>query len=220
LENSARFPHLLKTEILDELDLSFKKDFLNACTAKIYSKPTVILEQGELAKGMAIVAHGYVDVTFIGEDGHQMFLARCRAGRTLGETETISGEPCAASCKTSANATILHCTAVEVSLALQNPGFIKNLTKAFHKQLVYNNWVNHVSQFGSVSKRLCTCLYLLSENVGTIRETQSYLANVVGCSRQTINRELARLRDKGLILQSGSEITVVDRIALGEGLMD
>lgn len=219
MENCVRFPHLLKADILAGLDVDFKKNFLNSCVARLYRNPTTIYEQGEPADGMTIIAHGYADVTFVGEDGHQMFLARAKVGTTLGESETVAEEPCAASCITSANATLLQCSAADLITALQNPGFIKNMTKIFHRRLVYDNWVKHIAQFGAVGQRLQGYLYILSENVETIKETQSYLANMVGCSRQTINRELAGMRKAGLITQCGSEITVLDRKALGEGLM-
>lgn len=219
MENSVRFPHLLKADIFEGLDAAFKKGFLNTCTAKTHSNSTTIYEQGEPAGGMVIIAHGYVDVSFVGEDGHQMFLARAKAGTTLGESESVSEEPCAASCVTSANTTLLHCSTADLIAALQNPGFIKNITKIFHRRLVYDNWVKHIAQFGAVGQRLRGYLYILSEQSDTIRETQSYLANMVGCSRQTINRELAAMREAGLIAQSASEITVLDRSALGVGLM-
>lgn len=219
MENCVRFPHLLKADIFEGLNADFKKEFLNGCIAKVYNKPSMIYEQGEPARDMVIVAHGYADVTFIGEDGHQMFLARAKVGTTLGESEMVSEEPCAASCLCSANATLLHCAATDLLAALQNPGFIKNVTKIFHRRLVYDNWVKHIAQFGGVEQRLRGYLYILSEGARTIKETQSYLANMVGCSRQTINRELAGLRALGVIAQNGSEITVVDRDALGKGLM-
>ncbi len=219
MENSVRFPHLLKADIFEGLDADFKKGFLNTCAAKVYHTPTLIFEQGEPADGMVIVAHGYADVTYIGEDGHQMFLARAKVGSTLGESESVSEEPCAASCLTGANATLLHFATADLITALQNPDFIKNITKIFHRRLVYDNWVKHIAQFGAVEQRLRGYLYILSEGSRTIKETQSYLANMVGCSRQTINRELSGMRAAGLIAQSGSEITVLDRDALGEGLM-
>ncbi len=86
--------------------------------------------------------------------------------------------------------------------------------------MVNDNWLKHIGQFGAVGMRLRGYLYMLSENVSKVMETQSYLASVVGCSRQTINRELAKLREEGHITQNGSEIIVVDRESLGAGLMD
>jgi len=219
LDNSTRFPHLLKSEILEGLEASFKKDFLNHCLVNIYKDPAVIFEQGEVANGMVIVAHGYVDVSYIGEDGHQLFLKRAKAGDILGESESISDEPCAASCRASANTTLLLCPVPKLILALQSVGFIKNMTRIFHRRLVYDNWVKHIAQYGAVGQRLRGYLFVLSESVDRVAETQSYLANVVGCSRQTVNRELAKLREAGIIAQNGSEIIVLDREALGAGLM-
>ena len=219
MDNSTRFPHLLKSEILEGLEASFKKDFLNHCLVNIYKDPAVIFEQGEVANGMVIVAHGYVDVSYIGEDGHQLFLKRAKAGDILGESESISDEPCAASCRASANTTLLLCPVPKLILALQSVGFIKNMTRIFHRRLVYDNWVKHIAQYGAVGQRLRGYLFVLSESVDRVAETQSYLANVVGCSRQTVNRELAKLREAGIIAQNGSEIIVLDRAALGAGLM-
>ena len=181
MENCIRFPQLLKSEILSGLDVNFKKNFLNACGVRTYRSSTPIFEQGEPSDGMVLVAHGYVDVVYMGEDGRQLFLTRSKAGATLGETEAISDEPCAASCIASKDTMVL---------------------------------------FGAVGMRLRGYLYMLSENVSKVMETQSYLASVVGCSRQTINRELAKLREEGHITQNGSEIIVVDRESLGAGLMD
>lgn len=220
MENCVRFPHLLKSEILEGLDAGFKKDFLNKCAVKTFQVATLILDQGEPSDGMLLIAHGYVDITYVGEDGQQLFLTRSRVGATLGETEAISDEPCAATCTAAKNTTILFCAKPLLIQSLQSFGFIKNMTKVFNKRLVNDNSFKHIAQFGAVGQRLRGYLYMLSENASRIVETQSYLANVVGCSRQTINRELAKLRDDGLIEQKGSEIIILDRAAIGEGLMD
>ena len=68
MKNSIRFPHLLKADILCGLELAFKKSFLNACTVRLYKRPTVIFEQGMPAGGMLIVAHGYADVAYTGDN--------------------------------------------------------------------------------------------------------------------------------------------------------
>ena len=218
MDNCIRFPHLLKAGIFDGLETDFKKDFLNQCTSQYFEKPTTIFEQGEASTGMVIIAHGHADVTYTGEDGRQIFLIRSKVDSILGETEAISEEPCAASCTTAANTTILFCARPLLFQSLQTAGFIRNLTKIFHRRLVGDNWLKHIGQFGSVEKRLRGYLYMLSENRGKIEETQSYLASVVGCSRQTINRELANLRAAGIVEQTGGEIVVIDRDALGAGL--
>lgn len=219
MENSVRFPHLLKAEILDGLTSGFKRDFLNACMVRIHPEPTILYEQGEAAHSFVLLAHGFIDVVYAGEDGQEVFVTRIKKGETLGEMETISGEVCAASCKTSKNTTLLVCLPEQIKVALRDPLFVKNLARVFYKRLLGDNKRKYLTQFGSVGERLRNYLFVLSENVGRVSETQSYLANVVGCSRQTINRELAVLRTEGLIEQRGGEILILDRAALGAGLV-
>ncbi len=218
LENSVRFPHLLNTEILKGFDVDFKKDFLNTCTVRTYPEPTILYEQGEPAHSFVILAHGFIDVFYAGEDGLEVFVTRIKKGETLGEMETISGELCAASCKTSKNTIVLVCMHDQIMAALQEHQFIKNLTRIFYNRLLGDNKRKYLTQFGTVGDRLRGYLFVLSENTGRVSETQSYLANVVGCSRQTINRELALMREEGLIAQGGGEIVVLDRTALGRWL--
>ncbi len=220
MKNSVRFPHLLKSEILEGFGADFKKDFLNACAVRVYGEPTIIYEQGQPASGFVILAHGFIDVIYAGEDGQEVFVTRIKRGATLGEMETVSGENCAASCRTSENAIVLVCSLDQVMGALQHHQFIKNMTRIFYRRLVGDNRRKHLAQFGSVGERLRSYLFVLSESTGKVSETQSYLANVVGCSRQTINRELSQLRAEGLISQNGSEIVILDRAPLGKWLVE
>lgn len=157
---------------------------------------------------------------YAGVDGQEVFVTRIKKGETLGEMEMISGEICAASCKSSANAILLLCAPDQVMAALQHHQFIKNMTRIFYRRLVGDNQRKYLTQFGSVGERLRSYLYVLSESTGKVSETQSYLANVVGCSRQTVNRELAQMRAEGLIAQSGSDIVILDRASLGKWLID
>jgi len=52
---------------------------------------------------------------------------------------------------------------------------------------------------------------MFSERNNTIFDSQTYLAGVVGCSRQTINKELGALRDKNFISTKKGKIEVLDR---------
>jgi len=211
LENTTRFPHLRKVDIFNGLDASFKTDFINKCRIVSYNRPTVIYKQGQPASGVMILAHGYVDVTYLGDSGMEMFVIRLRPGTAISEMEVISELPCLGTCKTSPNAIFLACPREQLDLALQQPAYLKNMITSYYKRLSYVNWSKYLAQFGTVEERLRGYLYVLSEQTHTIRDTQSYLANMIGCSRQTINKELRVLRDEGLISQIGSEIVVLDR---------
>ncbi len=214
MKNSLRFPHLLKADFLADLSPEFRREFLNACSATTYERPTVIYEQGKPAGSVQILAHGHVDVVYGGASGEEMFVIRLRPGTVISEMEVIGALPCMATCKTSHNAILLKCPREVLDVALQQPAYLKNMISSYYWRLSYVNWSKYVAQFGTVAERLRGYLYVLSEESPTIRDTQSYLANMIGCSRQTINKELRGLRDKGLISQHGSEIRVLDRAGL------
>ena len=211
MDNAVRFPHLRKAGIFDGLSADFKTGFLNGCSVVTCPQPTIIYKQGEPAHGVMVLAHGYVDVTYTGMSGLEMFVIRLRPGTAISEMEVIGGLPCLATCKTSTNAILLDCPRTLLDQALQQPAFLKNMISAYYHRLSYVNWSKYLAQFGTVEERLRGYLYVLSESAHTIRDTQTYLANMIGCSRQTINKELRALKDAGLIAQAGSAITVLDR---------
>ena len=211
MKNSAKFPHLLKAEVLRDLPAEFQKNFINKCAVKFYDTPTTILTQGEHSPGLFMIVHGSVEVFFLGKDGHNVFLNLANVGDVLGEVEAISEHTCAASCQASANTTVLFCPKPLLFSYLSSVVFVKNIMAVFHDHLVRDNWFKHLDHFTPIDQRLGAYLRLLSEKNSKVIETQAYLANVVGCSRQTINKELGKLRDQGVISMDSGVIEVLHR---------
>jgi len=89
--------------------------------------------------------------------------------------------------------------------------FVKNLITVFHGYLLTLNYFKLVDRFSPVDDRLCAYLLMFSERQTKIYDTQSYLAGVVGCFRQTVNRELGKLRDKNIISVRKGAIEILDR---------
>ena len=211
LDNSARFPQLLKSEILKGLPKDFCKDFLNQCRVMQFATPTPFLRQGEYAKGVYLIANGSVDIFYLGKDGRRAFLARTGAGGSIGESEAISEQKCAATCEARADTTLLFCPRPQLLEALKTPDFVKNISRIFHGHLLHLNYFKLVDRVAPIDHRLCAYLLMFSERNSTIYDSQAYLAEVVGCSRQTINKELGLLRDKKWISIKKSMIEILDR---------
>ena len=211
MDNCARFPHLLRAEILKGLPKDFRKDFLNRCRVMQFATPTLFLQQGELANGMYLIADGSVDVFYLGKDGQRAFIARAGAGSSIGEAEAISEQKCAATCEARADTTLLFCPRSQLLEALKSPDFVKNIIGIFHGHLLHLNYFKLVDRLAPIDHRLCAYLLMFSERNSTIYDSQAYLAEVVGCSRQTINKELGLLRDKKWISIKKSMIEILDR---------
>lgn len=201
----------MKSEILKDLPSEFQKEFIDKCAVRFYDTPTAILTQGENSPGLFMVAHGSVEVFFLGKDGQNVFLNLAHTGDVLGEVEAISEHTCAASCQATANTTVLFCPKSLLFGYLSSVVFVKNIMAVFHDHLVQDNWFKHLDHFTSINQRLGAYLRVLSERNSKITVTQTYLANVVGCSRQTINKELGKLRDQGIISMDSGVIEVLER---------
>lgn len=211
MEVSARFPQTMKADILSGLSKEFRKEFIDRCTVLTYDTPTHILTQSERSPGMFIIVSGNVEILYLGEDGQQTFFARAGAGSIVGETEAITDQLCAATAEAMANTTLLFCPKILLIEALGSIQFVKNLMKVFHGHLLQLNYFKLVDRNSPVDHRLCAYLLMFSERNSKIYDSQTYLAGVVGCSRQTINKELGVLREKNFIAIEKGSIEILER---------
>jgi len=211
MEISEKFPQILKAKIFSGLPKQFRKDFLDRCIEMNYDTPTHVLIQGERSPGMFLIADGSVEILYLGEDGCETFFARAGVGAIIGETEAITEQLCAATAEAKANTTLLLCPTKLLVEALGSVQFVRNIMKVFHGHLLQLNYFKLVDRNSPVDHRLCAYLLMFSERNNTIFDSQTYLAGVVGCSRQTINKELGALRDKKFIATKKGKIEVLDR---------
>lgn len=214
MKNCVRFPRLLKSDILADLPEDFKGSFLDQCSVRIFDTATVVLAQGEMAAGLFMVAHGTFEITHMTEEGQTVIIYNAGQGEIVGEVEAIADKPCAATVIASDNSTILFCPKPVLFDCVKNAVFLRNLTSVFYERLVRDNKFKSVDQFYPVEKRLCAYLQQMFREKGEISKSQAYIANVVGCSRQTVNRELGVLRDQRVISLEKGSIHILDRDAL------
>jgi len=214
MDVSEQFPQMMKADILAGLPKQFRKEFIDRCTVLNYEHPKQILVQGEHSPGMFLIADGNVEILYLGEDGQQTFFARAGVGAIVGETEAITDQLCAATAEAMANTTLLFCSKRLLLEALESVEFVKNLMRVFHGHLLQLNYFKLVDRNSPVDHRLSGYLLMFSERNSTIYDSQSYLAGVVGCSRQTINKELGALRDQGFISVEKGVIEILDRESL------
>lgn len=211
MENSIRFPHLLKAEFLKNLPLEYQKEILNGCSVLTYDTVKTVLMQGERANGMYIVAHGSVDIVYLGARGQKVFIARFETGRTFGDSETIAEIPCTATCEAANNTVLLFCPKPALFSHLKSTAFVQNMMAEVCIRMATDNALKLVDQTSSVTHRLIAHLQLLSEKTNLINKTQSNLAEMARCSRQTMNKELGKLRDQGIIEIRNRSIFIKDQ---------
>lgn len=209
MKNAVAFPHLLRARILTDFPQDDKAEFLNRCTVRTFEGPETILKQGEMSPGLFILAHGRMDVLLVGADGEQTLLAHLGPGDTVGEIESISGESCIASCRVLALTTLLFCPTELLFEYLRSPIFIRNLASVFRGRMAHDNAVKALDQHGTLEQRLFRRLQTLCDGRDRVRANQAQLAQILGCSRQSVNKALGRLKTEGIIDVSKGEVRVL-----------
>jgi len=216
MKNSVRFPHLMKAAILRDLSEQFRANFLDQCVIRSHEEPTPVLTQGDRVDGMFMVAHGAVEITSINPEGQTVLIHLSRQGEVFGDVDAVAEMPAAANCTSSANTTMLFCGRAHLSESMKTPIFLRNIMYISYERLVRDNQIKFVDQFYPVEQRLCDYLYRLSADRPEISKTQADLAGLLGCARQTLNRELGRLREREIIGIEKGKIRALDRPALWE----
>lgn len=214
MKNSVSYPHLMKARILADLPTEKKMSFLNQCSVRVIQRTQRVLTQGERSQGMYLVAHGRVDVWHLGENGEHTIICHIGPGDVVGEIEATSGMCYVASCTAFPVTTLLFCPTPLLYEFLKLPVFIRNLAAVFTSRIARDNQYKATDQHLSVDQKICLRLRQLCEGGDRIRASQARLAEMVGCSRQTMNKSLGRLRDEGIIDIRKGEVRVLRPDAL------
>lgn len=192
----------------------FGAQFLDRCAPHTFERSTTLLVQGEPVNGMYLVAHGAVEITSVNRDGQSILIHLSGEGEVVGDVEALAEMPAAANCIAADRTVALFCPRPLLCEAMTAPIFMRNILRTNYDRLLRDNATKFVDQFQSVGQRLCACLYRLSSERREIAKTQADLAGFLGCARQTLNRELGRLRDDNVIALEKGRICVRDRNAL------
>lgn len=208
-------PRVRRSQLFHNLNDDFLVPFFDAGTALHFETPTEILAQGQMPDGMYIVMSGHVSISTLDHAGNQCNLMRVNSGHVLGELEAITNQPCLATCTTEPDCRVMLWGKAQLDTALNNPTFVRNLIHLSYERMAIVNQVRAVEQSAGVDEKIVACLLRMStEEDAKITQSQAYIAEAVGCSRQTVNRVLGLLRDAGSVSLRKSVITIEDRDAL------
>lgn len=214
MTNAQTYSDLLTSNLFDGLSEIERLEFFNACRLEIYQKKTPILVQDTLSEELILVARGSVEISYTNMDGRSVILHHATAGDVLGAVEAVAKRPCAATCTAFPDAHVLICPNPLLRRYLQIPRFIRNLASGFYDALKRDNELKTVDHFYTAEQRICTYLIQLSQHGSHIRQSQAYVANVVGCSRQTVNKEFGYLKERGIISVAKGRIDILDACTL------
>jgi CRP/FNR family transcriptional regulator, cyclic AMP receptor protein len=192
---------------------------------RAYRKNQIIFLEEETGSYMYLVLSGKVKVTKAGAGGKETILAIHRAGDFFGEMSLLDGK-----------------TAPATVAAMEDAKIISLSGADFHKYLLHNEkvmlqiinvlcarlravWPTQNQSSGSADARIRMGIYDLAKKHGIrdahgtiidLKITHQELAEMVGTSRETVTRVLARLREQGIIEISSRRMTLLNPKALLE----
>jgi len=189
-----------------------------------YPARKVIIQEGACGDNLLILLRGRVKVGLISAEGKEVTLSLLAPGDVIGEMALLDGEARSASVTTLEECVFLSLARGDFLPFLErSPRVALKLLAALSKRLRATNDLVGSLSFLGLTARLARILLNLVQQYGRItpggivvglKLSQEELGNLVGASRESINRQLRLWVDAGLIDLNHGNIVVKNADAL------
>ena len=180
----------------------------------------VLFEEGEPGNRLYIITEGKVKLGHTSMDGRENLLAVLGPGEIIGELTLFDPGPRSTTATAVSPVTLLHLDHADLNAILDtNPTMGKHMLRALARRLRRTNESLADLVFSDVPGRVAKALIDLADRFGTPAEdgvhvphdlTQEELAQLVGASRETVNKSLADFVSRGWIHLEGRAVTLLD----------
>jgi CRP/FNR family transcriptional regulator, cyclic AMP receptor protein len=183
---------------------------------RIVPRGTVVLTEGDLGDSLFAIVQGRVKVFIGDEDGREIILKILTAGELFGEMSLIDQEPRSASVAALEPTTLKVLSAQAFQECLTRaPRIATTVMQALAKRLRdADRKISTLALLDVYGRVANTLLELAIENDGKLivgeKLSQQDIANMVGASREMVNRILKDLSERGYISIESKQITIHD----------
>jgi CRP/FNR family cyclic AMP-dependent transcriptional regulator len=201
----------------DETELS---EVAQLVTTRRYAKHQTIFREGDPGQTFYLILLGSVAIVRIAADGRETILSILKERDFFGEMSIFDTAVRAASVRT---LTEVEVGAIEredfLALIDRSPRIGRLLVIALSERLRAANKLISATTSQDIRSRLASLLLNLSANFGeqvpagtriTLRLTNQEMANMIGTTRETVNRTLNRFWDERLIDMRTAHVVVVE----------
>jgi CRP/FNR family cyclic AMP-dependent transcriptional regulator len=189
-------------------------------TDRHYGKHQFVVREGDPGDTFFLLVKGSVSVCRIAPDGRETILSILKEGDFFGEMSMFDSSLRSASIKT---LTEVEVGAIQHSdfldLLDRNPRIGRSLVIALSERLRAANALIAATTSQDIRARLASLLLNLSNQFGehvdngvriTLRLTNQEMANMIGTTRETVNRTLNRFWDDRLVDMRTAHVVIVD----------
>ncbi len=189
-----------------------------------YPAGAVLFVEGQASRGVFVICKGQAKLSVVSEEGRTLILKIAGPGEVLGLGSAVSGRPYEATVETLGPCEVNFIKTHDFRHLLQGDSDIC-MHAALQMSQQYNNACRELRWVGlsrSADWRVACLLLNWVEERGTpgpipgfkMSLTHEELAQMVGTTRETVTRVLARFRKQGFIQVRGATILVYNMAAL------
>lgn len=202
-----RAAYLRRVPIFCNLDPEVLATLAGIAHQQHYHKGQIIFYRGDPGTSMYVLLSGAVELTLPSDSGSEVLVALLRPGEHFGELAVLDGQPRYVTAVAAEETQVLAIARDQLVAFLQEHG-----QASLQVALALCLRLRHITELladmafldllSRVAKRLCE-LAGIFETVPAgpvdVRVNQEALAEMVGASREAVNKQLARLREMALI---------------------
>ena len=215
-----KFDALRGCYLFSELDPESLRPLAQASSKSTYGRGKTIFQSEDEADGLRIILSGEVRIWIADSNGREFTLAFMGPGEPFGEIALLDGLMRTANA-TSVDKTeclFLPTSAVEKALA-EDVGFARHLVFSLCETIRHNIATINGFAFVGLDARLARKLHDLALDHAEIdgpsarfarQFSQTDLAQLLGVSREAVNKQLRALKHDGLVVQEGGQLTITD----------
>ena len=170
----------------------------------------VLFYQDDPSDGLYVLCSGLVSVSIADEEGHTLTLALPEKGTPIGEMTLITPDRRSATITALEDTCLLHLdTRTMMSLLTEEPSLATHLIDFLSQRLRQANYTLHEFAFENLRQRLLRKLAELGMQHGSLHDevldldrkfSQNTLAEMLGVTREAINKQLKLLQEQGLVV--------------------
>jgi CRP/FNR family cyclic AMP-dependent transcriptional regulator len=183
-------------------------------------KKHALFRKGDEGTALYIIRKGKVKIVLPSKVGEEVILTIFSEGDFLGEMSLLDEKPRSADAVSMEESEVYVLNRTDfLSFLQENENAIKCILSCLSERLRKTDDLLEDASFLSVSARLAKKLVELGREFGVkekdvvrigLRLTQQDMADLVGTTRESINKELRVLREKGLVSMESGYIRLLD----------
>ena len=211
---------MLSAPLFAEMDPENSRALIESMNPVAFARGDVLFHEGDPGDRLFVIRSGKIKLGRRSSDGRENLLSVQGPGEMFGELSLFDPGPRTATATVVADAELVELAHTDLVAWLeQHPTVAKHLLKALAHRLRRTNEALADLVFSDVPGRVAKALLDLATRFGEPTDegvrvahdlTQEELAQLVGASRETVNKALADFAARGWVRREGRAVVLLD----------